>query len=75
MPEMNHRDSTASHISLASLQQLDPSPIDSPYDDEKQFLDNDDTNTTPSPPARSSTLGLSGNGYGSVYYCKQANAR
>ncbi|KAF7909556.1 uncharacterized protein EAF01_003274 [Botrytis porri] len=58
------RDSIASDDTFVDLQQLDPSPIDSPLDwDEK----------LPELPSyasfgRSSTLGLSGSGHGAVYY-------
>ncbi|KAI9649025.1 hypothetical protein NHQ30_001592 [Ciborinia camelliae] len=58
------RDSNASDDTFVDLQQLDPSPIDSPPDwDEK----------LPHLPShasfgRSSTLGLSGSGHGAVYY-------
>ncbi|ESZ89608.1 hypothetical protein SBOR_10006 [Sclerotinia borealis F-4128] len=58
------RDSNASDDTFIDLQQLDPSPIDSPPDwDEK----------LPQLPShasfgRSSTLGLSGSGHGAVYY-------
>lgn len=50
--------------SFISLQQLEPSPIESPLDLEKQLPDL----PTPGPISRSSTLGLSGSGHGSVYY-------
>lgn len=58
------RDSVASDDTFVDLQQVDPSPIDSPLDwDEK----------LPELPSytsfgRSSTLGLSGSGHGAVYY-------
>ncbi|KAA8567733.1 hypothetical protein EYC84_008204 [Monilinia fructicola] len=58
------RDSNASDDTFVDLQQLDPSPIDSPSDwDEKLPL-------LPSHASfgRSSTLGLSGSGRGAVYY-------
>jgi hypothetical protein len=55
--------STESQDTLLSLQQLEPSPIESPFESEKQLPD-----LPPQPLARSSTLGLSGSGYGAVYY-------
>ncbi|RAL68510.1 hypothetical protein DID88_007238 [Monilinia fructigena] len=58
------RDSNASDDTFVDLQELDPSPIDSPSDwDEKLPL-------LPSHASfgRSSTLGLSGSGHGAVYY-------
>jgi hypothetical protein len=55
-----------SQETLISLQQLDPSPIDSPLDLDKQLPDL----PPPSPPRRAATLGLGGNGHGAVYYCK-----
>jgi hypothetical protein len=68
---MDRRDSTDSQDTFISLEQLDPSPIDTPPDElelEKQLPD------TPPPPSlgRSHTLGLSGVGGGGhsyVYYC------
>ncbi|RDW62248.1 hypothetical protein BP6252_11681 [Coleophoma cylindrospora] len=69
MEDRNPR-AMASQETLASMQQIDPSPVDSPYyEDEKPFPDPDSA----SPPAqgalpRSSTLGLSGGGHGAVYY-------
>lgn len=63
---MDRRESTASQETFISLQQIDPSPIESPeYDVDKQLPDL----PTPQPPPRSSTLGLSGSGHSSVYYC------
>lgn len=67
---MDRKDSTASQDGFIDLQQLDPSPIESPYDvgDEEKQLP-----LPPRPPMlnRSSTLGLSGGGGGGgyVYYC------
>jgi hypothetical protein len=62
---MDRRESTASQETFISLQQLDPSPIESPeYELNKQLPDL----PAASPPARSSTLGLSGSGHSSVYY-------
>ena len=58
---MDRRESTASQDTLLSLQQLDPSPIDTP-DLEKELPE------LPPAPPRSSTLGLSGGGHSSVYY-------
>lgn len=48
-----------------ALQELEPSPIESPEDDEKQLPD-----LPPPTLNKSSTLGLSGSGHNSVYYCK-----
>jgi hypothetical protein len=63
---MDRRESTASQETFISLQQLDPSPIESPeYELDKQLPEL----PVPSPPPRSSTLGLSGSGHSSVYYC------
>ncbi|KAE8454499.1 hypothetical protein EG329_000122 [Mollisiaceae sp. DMI_Dod_QoI] len=59
---MDRRDSTASQDTFLSLQQLDPSPIDTPPELEKELVDR------PPGPPRSSTLGLSGAGHNSVYY-------
>jgi len=66
---MDRRDSTASQETFISLQQLDPSPIDTPPEElinlEKQRFD------TPPPQAlgRPHTLGLSGGGgHSHVYY-------
>ncbi|KAF8859849.1 hypothetical protein BDZ45DRAFT_589130 [Acephala macrosclerotiorum] len=59
---MDRGESTASQDTLLSLQQLDPSPIDTPLDLEKELPD------LPPAPPRSSTLGLSGGGHSSVYY-------
>lgn len=54
---------SVSQDTLFSLQQLDPSPMDSTLELDKQVPD-----TPPAPPSRASTLGLSGNGHGPVYY-------
>lgn len=63
------RDSTASSSTYIDLQELDPSPIDSPSDWEID-LEKGHNIPPPSPPkfGRSSTLGLSGAGHGPVYY-------
>lgn len=60
-----HADINLSQETLASLQQLDPSPIESPLveRDEKELID-----PSPSPPKRAATLGLSGS-HGQGYYC------
>ena len=58
----DRRESTASQEMFISLQQLEPSPIESPSSDaapEKQLPD--------LPPPHS--LGLSGSGHGVAYYC------
>ncbi|KAF4626799.1 hypothetical protein G7Y89_g11355 [Cudoniella acicularis] len=54
---MERRDSTASQETFVSMQQLDPSPIESPMDLEKQLPE------FPPPPPSSSYLGLSGSGH------------
>ena len=64
---MDRRASTASQDTFISLQQLDPSPIDTPPELEKQLEDYPPS--SPSPPKRSAVLGLSGGGHSSVYYC------
>ncbi len=54
-----------SQETLISLQQLEPSPIQSPLDLDKQLP----AIPPPSPPLRSFTIpGLSGSGHGAVYY-------
>ncbi|KAL3418901.1 hypothetical protein PVAG01_09122 [Phlyctema vagabunda] len=67
MEDRNPRASASQETlaSIYSLQQLEPSPIDSPdaEDVDKQLAD-----TKPAPPHRTGTLGLSGGGYGTVYY-------
>ena len=57
----------ASEETLASLMQLDPSPMDSTLDLslDKQLPDL----PGPSPPTRASTFSLGGNSHGTVYYC------
>ncbi|KAK0105385.1 hypothetical protein ONS95_004240 [Cadophora gregata] len=62
---MDRRASTASQDTFISLQQLDPSPIDTPPELEKQL---EDYPTSTPAPKRSATLGLSGSGHSSVYY-------
>jgi len=57
-----------SQNTLFSLQQLEPSPVESPLDTDKQLPDAPE----PAPLARSSTLGLSGSGHGAVYYLSRA---
>lgn len=57
---------TLSQETLISLQQLEPSPVESPLDLEKQLPDI----PPPTPPSRPFGLGLSGSGHGAVYYCK-----
>ena len=66
--EMDRRESTASQETFTSLQQLDPSPIESPEEDlEKQL---GDSPRSVSPP-KTTHLGLSGSGqHGTTYYCK-----
>src|SRR5947209_3368662 len=64
---MDRRASTASQDTFISLQQLDPSPIDTPPELEKQLEDYPPS--PPSAPKISATLGLSGSGHSSVYYC------
>ncbi|KAH6705229.1 hypothetical protein BKA61DRAFT_617157 [Leptodontidium sp. MPI-SDFR-AT-0119] len=66
---MDRRASTASQDTFISLQQLDPSPIDTPPELEKQLEDYPPS--PPSAPKISATLGLSGSGHSSVYYCKR----
>jgi hypothetical protein len=65
---MDRRESTASQETFISLQQLDPSPIESPEDLDKQLPDL----PSPSHLSRPSTLGLSGAGHSSVYYRKSS---
>jgi len=62
--EQQRHQSSASEETLISLQQLDPSPIDTPPEVDKQLPD------LPSPPhpSKSTILGLSGSGHGVVYY-------
>jgi hypothetical protein len=66
--DMDRRESTASQETFISLQQLDPSPIESPEDLDKQLPD------LPSPSylSKPSTLGLSGAGHSSLYYRKSS---
>lgn len=59
-----------------SLQELDPSPIESPYDSFEDKIDfpdleksDDKLGARPGLTQRTSTLGLSGSGHGAVYYC------
>lgn len=61
-----YRNPTAamSQDTLLSLEQLDPSPMDSTLELDKQLPDL----PPPSPPSRAATLGLSGGGHGAVYY-------
>ncbi len=63
---MDRRASTASQDTFVSLQQLDPSPIDTPPE-----LDEEVVHEAYSPPKSSATLGFSGRGHGSVYYCNR----
>ena len=67
---MDRRESTASQETFVSLQQLDPSPIESP-----QYELNKELPELPaaSPPLRSSTLGLNASGHSSVYYRTSPN--
>ncbi|CAG8979732.1 hypothetical protein HYALB_00011457 [Hymenoscyphus albidus] len=58
---MERRDSTASQSTLFSLQQLDPSPFDSPDSEYDKQLPN-------LPRQSSNPLGLSGSGHGAAYY-------
>ncbi|PBP20202.1 N2,N2-dimethylguanosine tRNA methyltransferase [Diplocarpon rosae] len=60
---MDRRASTASQDTFISLQQLDPSPIDTPPELDQQLVED-----LPSLPKSSTTLGLSGSGHSSVYY-------
>ncbi|RDL41564.1 Uncharacterized protein BP5553_01543 [Venustampulla echinocandica] len=62
---MDRRDSTASQDTFVSLQQLDPFPVESPSDINKQLPDLP-ASASPSPP-RSNPLGLSGS-HGTAYY-------
>jgi hypothetical protein len=66
--KMDRRESTASQETFVSLQQLDPSPIESPEEDlEKQL---GDPPRDISPP-KATHLGLSGSGQrATAYYCK-----
>lgn len=57
---------TLSQETLISLQQLEPSPVESPLDLEKQLPNL----PPPAPSSRPFGLGLSGSGHGPVYYCK-----
>ncbi|KAH8660778.1 hypothetical protein BGZ60DRAFT_492106 [Tricladium varicosporioides] len=59
---MERRDSTASQDTFISLQQLEPSPIESPEEDTEKQL-----HSLSSPPPRAGTLGLSGS-HGVAYY-------
>jgi len=69
MSTIPHPEFAASQDTLASLQQLDPSPIESPsYEEDKELVP-----PTPSPPTRAATLGLSGN-HGTGYYCRFSKA-
>ncbi|EHL00709.1 hypothetical protein M7I_3340 [Glarea lozoyensis 74030] len=63
---MDRRESTASQETFTSLQQLDPSPIESPEEDlEKQL---GELPRSVSPP-KTTHLGLSGSGqHGTTYY-------
>jgi hypothetical protein len=69
---MERRDSSASDETLISLQQIDPSPIDSSApedpssDPEKQLPDLPSSSV---PRKDSNALGLSGSGHSAVYYC------
>jgi hypothetical protein len=65
--DLQHLQAGALQDTLISLQQIEPSPIESPIDPEKELP----------PPAiapRSSVLGLSGSGHGTVYYCMPLKA-
>lgn len=64
MSTIPHPEFTASQETLISLQQLDPSPIESPFVEEDKEL----APPAPSPPKRAATLGLSGS-HGTGYYC------
>ncbi|KAI1815614.1 hypothetical protein GGS20DRAFT_320803 [Poronia punctata] len=68
-PTLKHEDSQETII---SLQQLDPSPIDTPYEELSPLSDEgleSSTSTLVSPLGRSaSSLGLSGNGHGPIFY-------
>lgn len=66
----------ASEETLISLLQLDPAPIDnaSVYDKElpplpEEALESSNPSIRSSPRATTSSLGLSGSGYGPIYYC------
>jgi len=71
--ERHHPAATASQETLISLQQLDPSPIESPFEEVEKPLPDlpaaDSTGPAASKRSLNPGLGLSGNGHGSVYYC------
>jgi hypothetical protein len=56
-----------SQETLISLEQLEPSPVESPLDLEKRLPDL----PLPAPSSRPFGLGLSGSGHGTAYYCKR----
>ncbi|KAI9745087.1 MAG: hypothetical protein M1818_001365 [Claussenomyces sp. TS43310] len=64
MDQPNSTSQAAESQDLNSLQRLDPSPIDTPPELDKQLPDL----SPASLPRRSTTLGLSGSGHGAVYY-------
>jgi hypothetical protein len=70
---MDRRESTASQETFLSLQQLDPSPIESPVEDLEKQLGGSPRSVSP-PKATSTHLGLSGSSqHGTAYYCQDSS--
>jgi hypothetical protein len=67
--DLQHPQAEASQDTLIPLQQIEPSPIESPIDP-KDFPELPPPATAP----KSSVLGLSGSGHGAVYYCMPLKA-
>ena len=69
---LNHR---ASEQTLISLLELDPSPIDSPSPSERNMtLEMQDDDAAVANGGTTTAPGLSGNGHGAIYYCKNLQA-